>query len=287
MEAGQTGGRWTDQENDLIVADYFSMLLAELTGQPANKTKHREALARSLTQRNTKSIEFKHMNVSAVMLGMGQPRVTGYAPAANFQLSLVDAVLRWLTKRPDWIPQTIYTDRRNAIGAAAFHEESALWFEPPPTLANVPPPVNPTLLAAVLTKVDVAAMDARNAALGQAGEERVLDHERAVLSAAGRRDLSDQIVWASKEEGDGLGFDIRSFELTGDPRLIEVKTTNGWNRTPFHISANELAVADANRETWCLVRLFDFAKEPRAFELRPPLQRHVELTPTSFLAKLN
>ncbi len=30
--------------------------------------------------------------------------------------------------------------------------------------------------------------------------------------------------------------------------LIEVKTTNGWERTPFHISRNELAVADENRD---------------------------------------
>ena len=31
----------------------------------------------------------------------------------------------------------------------------------------------------------------------------------------------------------------RPFEPSGKPRLIEVKTTNGWERTPFYISANE------------------------------------------------
>src|SRR3546814_11221910 len=29
-----------------------------------------------------------------------------------------------------------------------------------------------------------------------------------------------------------------------------VKTTNGWERTPSHISRNELAVADTRREEW-------------------------------------
>lgn len=286
MQPGATGGPWTDHENDLIVADYFSMLTEELAGYHVNKTQHREALAKSLTARNAKSLEFKHMNVSAVMLGLGQPRISGYPPATNFQLSLVDAVLRWLAKHPAWMPHVL---SKSAPGqpTALVAESPSLWFEPPPTLANEPPPVDPKLLAAISERVDVAALDARNRALGEVGEARVLIHERAQLTAAGRHDLAKKVVWTSKEEGDGLGLDIRSFDPGGAERLIEVKTTNGWNRTPFHISANELSVADANRETWYLVRLFDFAKKPRAFELRPPLQRHVELTPTSFLARLN
>jgi hypothetical protein len=52
----------------------------------------------------------------------------------------------------------------------------------------------------------------------------------------------------SGEEGDGAGFDIASFDRDGSERLIEVKTTNGWGAHPFHISSNELAVAD-NRRT--------------------------------------
>jgi hypothetical protein len=51
-----------------------------------------------------------------------------------------------------------------------------------------------------------------------------------------------------------------------------VKTANGWERTPFHITRNELVVADERRDLWRLVRLWNFAREPRAFELRPPLE---------------
>ena len=63
-----------------------------------------------------------------------------------------------------------------------------------------------------------------------------------------------------------------------------MKTTNGWERTPFYISRNEVAVAESRRSEWCLVRLWNFAREPRAFEIRPPLSAHVALTPTSFEA---
>jgi len=136
-------------------------------------------------------------------------------------------------------------------------------------------------------KYDVAARDAANRALGRAGEERVLAHERASLRQIGRDDLAARVCWTSVEDGDGWGYDILSFEPDATPRLIEVKTTNGWERTPFHISRNECDVADTNRDTWQLIRLWNFAREPRAFSIRPPLQNHVALTPTSFLASLH
>jgi len=85
-------------------------------------------------------------------------------------------------------------------------------------------------------------------------------------------ELEQMVAIATKFEPDGRG------------RLIEVKTTNGWERTPFHITRNELAVADFQRHEWCLVRLWNFAREPKAFEIRPPLSAHVSLTPTAFLA---
>ena len=108
--------------------------------------------------------------------------------------------------------------------------------------------------------------------------------ERAALRSTGRDDLARKVRWVSEEDGDGAGYDVASFAPDGSPRLIEVKTTNGWERTPFHISSKEIAVANERSEVWRLVRLFDFAREPKAFEIAPPLERHVELTPTSFLA---
>ena len=133
----------------------------------------------------------------------------------------------------------------------------------------------------------MAARAERNRALGKAGEERVLKYERDALTAVGREDLAQQIRWVSEEDGDGAGYDIASFDADGRQRLIEVKTTDGWERTPFHISRNELAVSDERREEWCLFRLWNFARKPRAFELRPPLDAHVSLTATSFQASFH
>lgn len=91
-------------------------------------------------------------------------------------------------------------------------------------------------------------MTTPNRSLGKAGEERVFHHERRNLLASGRSDLADKVRWVSQEDGDGAGYDIASFAPNGSPRLIEVKTTNGWERTPFYITRNELEVADARRQ---------------------------------------
>jgi hypothetical protein len=74
--------------------------------------------------------------------------------------------------------------------------------------------------------------------------------------------------------------------VTRSDRLIEVKTTNGWERTPFHMTRNELAVAEERRNDWRLVRLWNLAREPRTFELRPPLEAHVSLMATSHQANI-
>ncbi|WP_323037032.1 DUF3883 domain-containing protein [Pararhodobacter sp.] len=275
-----SNGPWTDAENDLIVADYFAMLSADFSGQSYNKAAHNRDL-QSQIDRNRSSIEFKHQNISAVLRALGEDWIPGYKPAQNYQGTLEDAVARWLKLNPGWLSRI---PERPAMG---LREAAQLWIGPPPTLSNQPPPAELEQTIATARKFDVAERDERNRALGRAGEERALAHEKAVLAGSGRSDLASKVRWVSEEDGDGAGYDIASYAPDGRPRLIEVKTTNGWERTPFHISRNELAVADERRADWCLMRLYHFAREPKAFELRPPLDAHVSLTATSFQASFH
>ena len=274
-------GNWADEENDAIIADYFAMLAEDIAGHPYSKAEHNRLL-RSAINRPRGSIEYKHQNISAVLKGLGEGWIPGYKPAFNFQASLVDAVIRWLEHHPDWLAPAM----RGAVGQpmSALREDAELWIGPPPTQSNTPPPDELEQMTAIARKYDAAERDARNRSLGRAGEERVLAHEHASLLAAGRTDLAERIRWVSHLDGDGAGFDIQSFSPDGGDRLIEVKTTNGWERTPFHITRNELVVADARHAEWCLVRLWNFTREPRAFELRPPLAAHVSLMATNYQA---
>lgn len=270
---------WTDEENDLIVADYFAMLADDIVGRRYSKSEHRRLLLPLLDARSESAVEFKHQNISAVLKGLGEDWIPGYKPAFNFQMSLADAVDRWLTAHPTWLNRLSL----DAVAASPV-DRFQLRVAPPPTQSNEPPPDELEQMLHVARKFDVAGRDERNRALGRAGEERAVIHERAALKAAGRDDLARKVRWVSQEDGDGAGYDIASFGLDGRSRLIEVKTTNGWERTPFYISQNELAVAEERQSEWCLLRLWNFSREPKAFELLAPLGAHVSLTATAYQA---
>lgn len=278
MIDGEPGSDWTDSQNDLIVADYFTMLAEELAGQSYVKSHHNEALQK-LTGRNKGSIERKHMNISAVLERLGLPRIKGYAPNANFQAGLIDAVERYLTTQN--LPK--HPAVTNLINEVS--ETRSLWIGPPPKL---PPKIaQPTPeLERLVRKFDPAARDARNRSLGKEGELLVFEHEILRLEASKRLDLAKKVEWTSQERGDGAGFDIASFETDGRPRLIEVKTTNGAATTPFYMSDNELSFSEEKPEAFTLMRLYNFAEQPMAFEIRPPLSAILRLMPTNYRASL-
>ena len=276
-------GPWTDEENDLIVADYFAMLAEDLAGRDYNKTERGRALLPRLRNRPKGSVEFKRQNVSAVLKGLGEDWIEGYKPLFHFQAALADAVARWLARNPAWVDRV--PGERHA-GGAGTAETVPLWVGPPPTFSNQPPQELGQMLR-IAARFDAAGRDERNRALGRAGEGLALAHERSALASAGRGDLAERVRWVSQQDGDGAGYDIASFQRDGRPRLLEVKTTNGWERTPFHISRNELAAAEERRDEWRLFRLWNFSREPKAFELAPPLERHVSLMPTAFRASFS
>ncbi|MET4126793.1 hypothetical protein ACSSV6_000940 [Roseovarius sp. MBR-38] len=169
-----SNGPWTDEENDLIVADYFAMLVDDLAGKPFNKAPSYRQLADRIN-RSAKAIEYKHQNISAVLKALGETWLTGLAPAFNFQGSLEHAVLRWFNSHPDWVLRAPAPRPPSGLREAA-----QVWIGPPPTLSNQPPPQELDQMLHIARKFDVAGRDERNRALGRAGEERVLAHEQAV-----------------------------------------------------------------------------------------------------------
>ena len=126
-------GEWTDEQNDAIVADYFAMLADDAAGRPYSKAGHNRSLQR-VTGRPRGSIEYKHQNISAVLKGLGEEWIPGYKPAFNFQASLVDAVVRWLHRHPDWLARATRT--ATIAAGPGFQANAALWIGPPPTYSK-------------------------------------------------------------------------------------------------------------------------------------------------------
>jgi len=107
------GNGWDWLECEAIVQDYFEMLSLELRGQPFSKAQHRRGLLPKLNNRSEGSIEFKHQNISAVLLEMGQAYIQGYKPAFNYQQQLKRVVLAHLAghqRELDHILQTADID---------------------------------------------------------------------------------------------------------------------------------------------------------------------------------
>ncbi len=92
------GKAWTDDEVGLLVADYFDMLQLDLQSVTYNKAERNRQLREKLDDRTKGSVEFKHQNVSAVLLELGLPYIDGYKPARHFQQSLVGRVKEYLDR---------------------------------------------------------------------------------------------------------------------------------------------------------------------------------------------
>lgn len=90
---------WSHEEVEAVVADYFQMLTMELAGQAYNKSTHRRNLALKLNGRSGGSIEFKHCNISAVLIELGVPYIRGYQPRGNYQALLAQVVAGRLRQR--------------------------------------------------------------------------------------------------------------------------------------------------------------------------------------------
>lgn len=275
-EVDPTGTDWTDIEVDLIVADYFQMLRLERAGEPYVKS-HRNASLQELTGRSRGSIEFKHQNISAVLLKLGMDWISGYKPMANFQAGLLLGVERYLEAQGDELLLS------PPLVVPGVSDGSSLYLEPPPVLA--PLASDPPSLARLVRKFDPAARDARNRRLGLAGEQRVFEFEQHRLRSEERSDLARKVRWVAQEDGDGAGFDILSFDSSGRERLLEVKTTSGHQTTPFYLSENERLLSEERPEAFRLIRLYGFGREPRAFELIPLLATSVMLRPANYRAE--
>src|SRR5882672_11407644 len=118
------GADWQEDELDAIVADYFDMLAADLSGQPYVKARHSAALMAQIG-RTHRSVEFKHQNISAVLDELGMPWIPCYKPKRNYQNAIFGAIDRYLSLHGGIL------DRASAA-VAPPEAESHLFVQPPP-----------------------------------------------------------------------------------------------------------------------------------------------------------
>lgn len=274
---------WSREEVEACVADYLHMLTLELNGQRYNKTEHANALLEKLNGRNRASIEFKHCNISAVLLELGYPYINGYKPRGNFQALLVDTVEAQLSTNLPLQDAAQSIAVRPAITMTATNDP---WVPAPRAARRVGEQAAEYTPRFSASRRDYLAQEARNRSLGRAGELFVLDLEARRLHTAGKPKLADRVEHVATTQGDGLGYDILSFEESGRERLIEVKTTSFGELTPFYVTRNELARSRQDADSYHLYRIFDFRNRPRLFSMEGQIDQRCQLDPATYLANL-
>lgn len=281
-----TNHPWTREEVDAIVDDYLHMLTQELAGQSYNKTDHRRMLSRKLDGRSDGSIERKHQNISAVLLELGCPYISGYKPLPNFQALLFEVVEERVARDALFNRAALSAAERPAVAPLTETFEGVL-VDAPESVSRSERPEAPYFARSRSFVRDYIDREARNRSLGEAGESFVINYEHARLRQLGRRQLSERVEQVSKTKGDGLGYDVLSYEADGRERFIEVKTTAFGKLTPFYISRNEVEFSRAFQRQYRLYRLFDFRRAPRMFELAGSVESRCLLDAVNYVARFS
>lgn len=261
------GEEWSAAEVSETVADYLAMLCAEAAGQPYSKAEHRRALQARLGARRTlQAIEFKHANISAAMIELGLPYIRGYQPRGNYQAELISEIRHRIAD-----PQLL----------AALRAEPGT--SAPGTLLPAEPPPRP-VRKRTGRRIDYGLLQEENRRLGAAGEQLVVTFEQQQLSRSGRGDLAGRVRWTAREDGDGLGYDVLSFDADGRHRYIEVKTTALGAQTPFYLSSAELEFSRAYPGSFALYRVYGLLHDPRFYILHGDLTEAADLVPVTYRA---
>jgi len=107
----------------------------------------------------------------------------------------------------------------------------------------------------------------KNIEIGELGELFVIEQEKKRLVSAGRSDLAQKIIHISKEFGDSAGYDILSYNINGDEKMIEVKTTAGNISDDFFLTENEYRSMNIN-DNYYIYRVFNYGKEENTGQIK-------------------
>ena len=280
------GDFWSHEEVEAIVADYFNMLDNELRGIHYNKTEHRRALSILLNTLSDGSIERKHQNISAVLIDQGFPYIAGYKPLRNYQQLLYDIVSNRLTNSTNLV--NFVREQVNEPAIIPEIDDILASLVKPPSIPTLEKQKLRTEVRESIVKysVDYLAQEAINLSLGAVGEQFVIRFEQARLIHARRDNLASRVEHIAVTRGNGAGYDVLSFETTGQERLIEVKTTSYGPLTPFFVTRNEVDVSQRTAAKYYLYRTFDFRRRPKIFTKQGAIDRSFKLYPTQYVASI-
>lgn len=117
----------------------------------------------------------------------------------------------------------------------------------------------------------------------------IYDLEKERLIKENRADLAESVIWESEENGDGAGYDIRSYEKRDKQYIeifIEVKGTNKSINEPFDISKNEIEASNKYKNQYYIYRVGNiYSSTPKFYKINGKIEDNFTLEAVSFRAR--
>ena len=224
-------------------------------------------------------MERKFQNISAALMELGAGDfVRGYVPLRNAQHALRRAVGEQWEREPEIEALMRAADEQPISGSRV----DLVWAEAPKVT------VEPSMFDSGRSPIrtDFLKLDAQNRDLGLAGERAVVEFERRSLQRAGLDRLARAVEHVSQTQGDGLGFDVLSYDRDGSEKFIEVKTTRKQKEFPFLVTRNEVDFSAEQKDHFHLYRVFDFGRaQTSLFALPGALNASCVLAPATYTAR--
>jgi len=139
-----------------------------------------------------------------------------------------------------------------------------------------------------ITEQELEEILEENKKTGALGEAVVLDYERKWLIESGRGDLASNVIQTSKESV-SAGYDIVSYDIEGNKKYIEVKSSKSTN-SYFYLTDNELNVAKMLLDKYWIYRVQNCSSNDyKIIKIQNPAIKlqsgELSMVPLSYLVK--
>jgi len=241
--------------------------------------------------KSNKVVKLKLQHISSILVNSDLPYIEDFKPIPRAEIDLIDWNETVNLKK-------ILTEKFNKKDNILFFDDIAdrTEFKPDYNFKSIveEKPIQNVFENENLTekksirikpKINYIEREIRNTKLGEEGEKWVIAFEQNRLLNLGLSNLVKKIVWASKDIGDGLGYDVISYNENQEKIFIEVKTTCLGKYSAFFLTQNELKVSN-NLKNFQIYRVYDFEKETKIYIIEEDIQLQLELIPTIYRATM-
>ena len=136
-------------------------------------------------------------------------------------------------------------------------------------------------------KIDFNQLNLKKKTIGTAGELLVLEYENEKLEKAGSKKRAEHVA---ETIGDGLGYDIKSYDENDREIHIEVKTTKTNQCDGFFMSKKEIEESQNKDYKYMVYRLYNYNPELKTVTLAvfegAVTETNYDLVPTCYRIRL-